>query len=572
MSLFPEDAAPAGPPAYRVLARKYRPSDFASLIGQEAMVQTLANAIRSNRLAQAWLLTGVRGVGKTSTARIIARCLNCTGPDGTGGPTITPCGTCDACVQIAAGTHIDVIEMDAASNTGVDNVREIIEAVRYATVSARYRVYIIDEVHMLSKGAFNALLKTLEEPPPHVKFVLATTEVDKVPATILSRCQRFDLRRVPVAQLEAHFAQIARAEGVAAEPEALRLIARAAEGSVRDGLSILDQAIAMGGGRLEAEPVRALLGLAGRGRVTRLLAAIVAGEAPAALAELDSAHEAGADPLALLRDLLDLVHQLTRARLGGALDVTLSEADRATLAPLLDRLGFPALHRLWQLLLKGHQEVAAAPDPAAAAAMAVLRAVHAAGLPGPEELVALLAGADLAPGARAPASPPPAPPAPASPPPSAASPPAPPAAVPADFRALVALVAERNDPQLARLLTDKVACLAFESGTVPARLVLRPLAELPRDVASGLARQLEAWTGVGWDIRLDAGARDGMSLLQEAEARAAAQRDLALADPTVRALLEGFPEARLVEVVPAEDEASEAGANGQDDDVTEDAA
>src|SRR5918996_153466 len=289
------------PQPYRVLARKYRPQSFDELIGQEAMVRTLANAIRRERLAHAFLLTGVRGVGKTSTARLIAKALNCVGPDGPGGPTIEPCGVCEPCRAIAEGRHIDVVEMDAASHTGVDDVREIIEAVRYAAVSARYKVYIIDEVHMLSKNAFNALLKTLEEPPQHVKFLFATTEVNKVPVTVLSRCQRFDLRRIPAEKLAAHFAEVARAEGVEVEEDALRMIARAAEGSARDGLSILDQAIAHGGGKVTAEQVRDMLGLADRGRIRRLLQLALSGDAAQTLSDLDEAHELGIDPTQLLR-------------------------------------------------------------------------------------------------------------------------------------------------------------------------------------------------------------------------------------------------------------------------------
>src|ERR1700759_1853349 len=273
--------------AYRVLARKYRPQTFAELIGQDAMVTTLGNAIKRGRLAHAFLLTGVRGVGKTSTARLIAKALNCIGPDGQGGPTIDPCGICEPCTAIAEGRHIDVIEMDAASHTGVDDVREIIEAVRYAAVSARYKIYIIDEVHMLSRNAFNALLKTLEEPPAHVKFLFATTEVNKVPVTVLSRCQRFDLRRIPAEKLAAHFAEVSKAEGVEVEPDALAMIASAAEGSARDGLSILDQAIAHGAGAVTATQVRDMLGLADRGRIRRLLELVLSGDAASALAALD---------------------------------------------------------------------------------------------------------------------------------------------------------------------------------------------------------------------------------------------------------------------------------------------
>src|SRR5918998_1759963 len=297
--MFEAPPQPQKAQPYRVLARKYRPQRFDELIGQDAMVQTLGNAIKRDRLAHAFLLTGVRGVGKTSTARLIAKALNCIGTDGQGGPTIDPCGQCEPCRAIAEGRHIDVVEMDAASHTGVDDVREIIEAVRYAAVSARYKVYIVDEVHMLSKNAFNALLKTLEEPPPHVKFLFATTEVNKVPVTVLSRCQRFDLRRIPAEKLAVHFAEVSRAEGAEVEEEALGMIARAAEGSARDGLSILDQAIAHGGGAVSADKVRDMLGLADRGRIRRLLGLVLAGNASSALAELDEVHSLGTDASAL---------------------------------------------------------------------------------------------------------------------------------------------------------------------------------------------------------------------------------------------------------------------------------
>src|SRR5215813_7353289 len=302
--------------AYRVLARKYRPQTFSEVIGQEAMVRTLSNAIASGRIAHAFILTGVRGVGKTTTARILARALNCVGADGTGGPTVSPCGECVHCRSIAEDRHVDVMEMDAASRTGVDDIRELTDGVRYKPVSARYKVYIIDEVHMLSKNAFNALLKTLEEPPPDVKFVFATTEIHKVPVTVLSRCQRFSLRRVPPELLEAHYARILEAEKVAAEPAAVALVARAADGSVRDGLSLLDQAIALsGGGAIIETSVRDMLGIADKGLVFDLLEIVLKGDAAGALGRLGALYDGGADPVLVVQELLDLVHFLMRLKL-----------------------------------------------------------------------------------------------------------------------------------------------------------------------------------------------------------------------------------------------------------------
>jgi len=396
-----EPPAPPKATGYRVLARAYRPQTFAELIGQEAMVRTLANAIRRDRLAHAFLMTGVRGVGKTSTARLIAKAMNCVGPDGQGGPTIDPCGVCEPCRAIAEGRHIDVVEMDAASHTGVDDVREIIEAVRYAAVSARYKIYIIDEVHMLSRNAFNALLKTLEEPPEHVKFLFATTEVNKVPITVLSRCQRFDLRRIPVDMLRQHFAEICAKEGVVAEEDALTLIAVAAEGSARDGLSILDQAIAHGeageGGaadgavRVATEQVRAMLGLSDRGATRRLFGHILDGDAPALLVTLAEQEALGVEPGATVNALLDLIHAVTTAKAGrGANLANLAEAERVAVGGWAEDLSFPVLHRLWQLLLKGHAEVIAAARPQAACEMALLRLVHAATMPDPLELARMI--------------------------------------------------------------------------------------------------------------------------------------------------------------------------------------
>ena len=525
MSLFPQSDIPAGaaPPAYRVLARKYRPSGFDTLIGQDAMVTTLGNAIAANRLAQAWLLTGVRGVGKTSTARIIAKALNCIGADGQGGPTMQPCGVCANCTAITAGQHIDVTEMDAASNTGVDDAREIIEAARYAAVSARYKIYIIDEVHMLSKHAWNALLKTLEEPPPHVKFIFATTEVEKIPATILSRCQRFDLKRVPADMLKAHFGRILESEGATGEEEALTLVARAAQGSVRDGLSILDQAIAMGDGHVTAGAVRAMLGLADRGRTAGLLGHILAGDAAAALAALQAANSGGVEAHSLFVGLMEMVHAITRARLSGQDDATLSAEDQAAVRGWAAQLDFPRLHRLWQLLLKGLADIGAAPDPAQAADMAVLRIIHAAALPDPDLLARLLAG-------DAPAA--------------SAAPRAGPAAAlpgPVDFAAILALAEQHREALLFKQLHDDVACISITPGCID----LAPTGPLPSDFSQTLARNLSQWLGSPWQVRITAPAPHHQSLHQQSEETAGLVRLSALQAPIVAALLSAFEGAQL---------------------------
>src|SRR3954470_21011584 len=397
----PGDSPSAASAPYRVLARKYRPSDFAGLIGQEALVRTLTNAIAQGRLAHAFMLTGVRGVGKTTTARILARAFNCIGLDGKGGPTASPCGQCEHCTAIAEDRHVDVIEMDAASRTGVDDIRELTEGMRYRPVSARFKIYIIDEVHMLSKNAFNALLKTLAEPPPDVKFVFATTEVHKVPVTVLSRCQRFSLRRVPIEQLIAHYRQIAAAEAVEITPAALALIARAADGSVRDGLSLLDQAIALSAGRIEEAAVREMLGIADRGLVLDLFETVLKGDAKSALAQMQSLYEGGADPLMVMQDLLDLTHFVTRLKLApeaGSGD-PLEEGDRERARPLAAALAMRVLTRAWQMLLKGIEEVQAAPMPGQAAEMVLIRLAYVADLPVPAELVRTLSDGGSAPAA-----------------------------------------------------------------------------------------------------------------------------------------------------------------------------
>jgi len=517
---------PLPPSPYRVLARKYRPQSFDQLIGQDAMVKTLANAIETGRIAHAFLLTGVRGVGKTSTARLIAKALNCIGPDGQGQATITPCGTCEHCVAIAEGRHIDVIEMDAASHTGVDNMREIIDAVRYASVSARYKIYIIDEVHMLSKGAFNALLKTLEEPPEHVKFLFATTEVNKVPVTVLSRTQRFDLRRIDPEKLVAHFAEVAKAEGVEVEPDALAMIARAAEGSARDGLSILDQAIAHGGGTVTTEQVREMLGLADRGRIRGLLELILEGDAPQALAAMDEAHALGFDPASLLRGLMEALHSATRAKAGAQTEALLSAEQREYSQALADRLSWAQIHRLWQMLLKGVADVLVAPDPREAAAMAVLRLIHSADLPDPAALLERLGGAQAG-ASKAADAPAPAPNAPS-------------ARIPADFRALVAAVEDGGKAMLAQQLHDQVGLVRF----APPELVVKPLRPLGSDWPRELAAALKALTGASWTVTIaDEGAEP--SLLEQERMAEERVRSEVLQDSAVKAAFEAFPDAEL---------------------------
>ena len=390
----PDTGVKADKQPYRVLARKYRPSDFSSLIGQEAMVQTLSNAIASGRLAHAFILTGVRGVGKTSTARIIARALNCTGADGNGEATANPCGTCKNCVAIAEDRHVDVMEMDAASRTGVEDIRELIDGVLYRPVSARYKIYIIDEVHMLSRNAFNALLKTLEEPPEHVKFIFATTEIRRVPVTVLSRCQRFDLRRVKYEVLVDHFARIAETEGATITRGAIGLIARVADGSVRDGLSLLDQAIAHSGPETEINEdiVRDMLGVAERVQVFDLFEQLMKGEIAAALARFDSMYHAGADPVTILQDLAELTHWLTRLKAAPetAEATPTSDLDLNRGRDVSGRLAMSSLARTWQMLLKGLSEVRTAPSGAQAAEMVLVRIAYTSELPSPAEAIAVL--------------------------------------------------------------------------------------------------------------------------------------------------------------------------------------
>jgi len=561
---------------YRVLARKYRPTNFSDLIGQEALVRTVTNALRTGRLAHAFLFTGVRGVGKTSTARILARALNCTGIEGNDGPTAEPCGVCEHCLAIAEDRHVDVIEMDAASRTGVDDIRELIDGVRYRPTSARYKVYIVDEVHMLSKQAFNALLKTLEEPPPHAKFIFATTEVRRLPVTVLSRCQRFDLRRVDAATLAAHFEAVAEKENADIAPGAIRLIARAADGSVRDGLSLLDQAIAHGAGAVGETEVRDMLGLADRERVFELFAAVMKGEIASALDLLGEQYRAGADPIAVLEDMLELTHWLTRVKLVPAVadEPGIAEIERRQGQELTAELAMPELTRAWQMLLKGLSEARSAPHTLMAVEMALVRLAYAADLPSPADALRALDGA---PSKSAPPQPPaPPPPAPAeqtsaTPPPTAQEPAgesgggqtalaeerAPEQAAPeeqqpeartggapgADITCLediVALAGQHREVDLRHWLVSDVHLVRFSPGHIELRqneIVLKPM-------AGELGEKLQAWTGRRWMVALSE--EPGEPTLEErAAAKVAAKLRAAEDDPLVRQVLKIFPDAQI---------------------------
>ncbi|WFL77492.1 DNA polymerase III subunit gamma/tau [Altererythrobacter arenosus] len=534
--------APAAQPVettsqpYRVLARKYRPQTFSELIGQDAMVRTLANAIERDRLAHAFLMTGVRGVGKTSTARLIAKALNCIGPDGQGGPTIDPCGQCEPCTAIAEGRHIDVIEMDAASHTGVDDVREIIEAVRYAAVSARYKIYIIDEVHMLSRNAFNALLKTLEEPPAHVKFLFATTEVEKLPVTVLSRTQRFDLRRIPAELLQQHFAMVCAKEQVEAEDEALHIIANAAEGSVRDGLSILDQAIAHADldsdGKVEAGKVRDMLGLADKSAQRRLLQVMLDGDGKALLAAVEDQYALGVEPLALMRSLMDLIHRVTLTQVSGGEPDAPTAEERAALGDFAQRLTPGQLHRLWQLMLKGHEEVRQAPDPLVSAQMALLRVMHAADLPDPGKLAKKLE--ELAAREPLPASP------------TGNSSDVQPSPVTArrsvDWAKLVQQVEDGGQLRVAQMMRDWIRVIDIEDG----RLVYALTSGIADDPGPELRDALFKLTGNRWLV--DRGEGQGTPTLREqVEAEKAAADAEIRAHPMVKAALDAFPDAEIID-------------------------
>jgi DNA polymerase-3 subunit gamma/tau len=545
MTELPGGASASG---YRVLARKYRPCVFADLIGQEAMVRTLTNAFATGRIAQAYMLTGVRGVGKTTTARLIARALNYPGGPTAVMPEVTP--TCEAILE---SRHIDVIEMDAASNTGVDNMREIVDSVRYAPVEARFKVYIVDEVHMLSRSAFNALLKTLEEPPPHVKFVFATTEIHKVPVTVLSRCQRFDLKRLDAASLTRHYAAVAAREEVEAEPDALAMIARAAEGSVRDGLSLLDQAIAFGDGHVRASDVAAMLGLMNRARIIDLFDAAMAGDTARALEEFEAQYRDGGDPQSILTDVADYVHWVTRLKVvesSALADTSRTEVEKTRGVSHAARIGMAHLTRAWSMLLKGLREVELHANPLMAAEMVLIRLAHAADYPGGEELARLVKEAP--PPERVVALPAREPPRREAAPvegqlnlavrPASAPPAAEPRAI-AGFADILALAAEKRDVRLKTDLERLVRPIRVGPGQF--ELALEPSAH--PGLAGEIGRKLEAWTGRRWMVLV---AREGgeTPIAQRRKAERDSLFRQARDSPDVQAVLRRFPGAAIIDV------------------------
>ncbi|NUJ78684.1 DNA polymerase III subunit gamma/tau [Methylocystis sp. FS] len=577
-SLFGADQAP--PSAYRVLARKYRPTTFADLIGQDPMVRTLENAFDLNRIHQAYLLTGVRGVGKTTTARILARAFNYELPAGDGRPAINqPTIHMEElgvhCQAIIDSRHVDVLEMDAASHTGIDDIREIIDNARYRPVMARTKVYIIDEVHMLSKAAFNGLLKTLEEPPEHVKFIFATTEIDKVPVTVRSRCQRFDLRRIDAGLLAEHLLGVCRAEGVAIEPEALAMIARAAEGSARDALSLLDQAIAYGaahsaGGAIAAEDLRLMLGVADKARVIDLFEAAMSGDVAAAIGILEDQYNGGADPAQVLLELAEFTHLATRLKLAPetAHSAALTPEEKRRGEDAASRLSVPALTRAWQILMKGVEELRGSQRPLAAADMVLVRLTYAADMPTPGEALRRLGFGEGASGA-GPESPPARSAAPAgagagpmrgprlaaAARPAVAQPSAAPAAktVIESFDALVALAAQKRDMRLKIALESEVRLVRFEAGLIEFELAPGGA----RDLAAAMMQKLQAWTGERWMVSIVASG-GAPSLKEQREAEERRRRSSLESDPLVASVLARFPGAQIIAVRGRDEGASSA--------------
>ncbi|MBS8227016.1 DNA polymerase III subunit gamma/tau [Vannielia litorea] len=560
---------------YQVLARKYRPLTFADLVGQEAMVRTLKNAFAADRIAQAFIMTGIRGTGKTTTARIIAKGLNCET-----GPTTDPCGKCDACVAIAEGRHVDVIEMDAASNTGIDDIRaEVLDTVHYAPANARYKVYIIDEVHMLSKSAFNALLKTLEEPPAHAKFIFATTEIRKVPVTVLSRCQRFDLRRIEPEDMIALMRRIAEAEGGKITDDALALLARASEGSARDATSLLDQALGQGGEEASAETVRAMLGLADRGRVLDLFEMVLRGDASGALGELAQQYAEGADPMAVLRDLAEVTHwvSVTQITPDAGDDPTISPDERDRGRALAESISMRVLSRMWQMLLKSLEEVSQAPNAMMAAEMAIIRLTHVSELPTPDELIRKLK--DM---------PPPPPPGPgggggngvAAPSAqatamshSAAPPASAPAGTPhgtatalavepevalaryARFEDMVELIRHHRDVKLLVEVETTLRLARYQ----PGRIEFEPTEDAAPDLAARLGGRLQTWTGVRWGVSV-VGSGGGETIAEVRDAERLALEEEVKKHPLVQAVLAEFPAARIKEIRTTQEIEAEAAA------------
>ncbi len=549
---------------YQVLARKYRPETFADLVGQDAMVRTLKNAFAADRIAQAFIMTGIRGTGKTTTARIIAKGMNCIGPDGQGSPTTDPCGVCEHCSAIIEGRHVDVMEMDAASRTGVDDIREIIDSVHYRAASARYKIYIIDEVHMLSTNAFNALLKTLEEPPAHVKFIFATTEIRKVPVTVLSRCQRFDLRRIEPEVMIALMRKIASAEFAEITDDALALITRAAEGSARDATSLLDQAISHGAGETTADQVRAMLGLADRGRVLDLFEAIMRGDASAALAELGAQYSDGADPIAIMRDLAEITHWISVVKItpDAADDPTISPDERARGATLSEQLAMRVLTRMWQMLLKALDEVAQAPNSMMAAEMAIIRLTHVADLPSPEELVKKLKNslpppvlpsgvtsgvtAGIVTNAQsntavtsAPRGGPTASLGSAQPVTETVSA----LAHYATFDAVVDLVRSQRD---VKLLVEVESCIRLVSYQ-PGRIEFTPTSDAPSDLSQRLGDALQRWTGARWAIILS-NTGTATTIAEDRTAAEDAIKAEAQQHPLMQAAMASFPNAKIIDI------------------------
>ncbi len=560
-------------PAYQVLARKYRPETFADLVGQDAMVRTLKNAFEADRIAQAFVMTGIRGTGKTTTARIIAKGMNCIGPDGTGGPTTEPCGQCEHCVAIMEGRHVDVMEMDAASRTGVNDIREIIDSVRYRAASARYKIYIIDEVHMLSTSAFNALLKTLEEPPAHVKFIFATTEIRKVPVTVLSRCQRFDLRRIEPEDMIGLLRKIASAESAEIAEDALALITRAAEGSARDATSLLDQAISHGAGETTADQVRAMLGLADRGRVLDLMDMILRGDAAGALTELGGQYAEGADPLAVLRDLAEITHWVSVVKItpDAAEDPTVSPDERARGQQMADALPMRVLTRMWQMLLKALEEVSAAPNAMMAAEMAVIRLTHVADLPSPEELIKRLQDTppplNGGPGGGMPiqsngAAPVEARAATSYAPAPRGSGGGPVAALAQDtqtalarypsFEHVVELIRNNRDVKLLVEVENGVRLVSYQ----PGRIEFTPSSQAPTDLAPRLGSALQRWTGNRWAVSIVSDG-DAPTIAEIRDKAELALKEEASAHPLVQAVLASFPKAKITRIETPEQRAAQ---------------